>query len=64
MIEFTTQHFEGFCSITKPEESWLAKYLGVFGFIPGIYCLRVKMIFQQDILESLEDQGYKIVPNL
>jgi len=50
--------------VTKPEESWLAKYLGVSGFYGGIYCLRVKMIFQQDIVESLERQGYKIVPNL
>ncbi len=53
VMEFTTQHIEGVCAITEPSESWLAKYLNTNNFIPGIYCIRVKLLFSQDIIESL-----------
>jgi transcription elongation factor SPT4 len=42
ILDVTTENFEGLIALTKPEESWVAKWQFITEFMPGIYAIHVK----------------------
>ena len=43
-------------AITKPRESWLAKWQKLAYFTPGVYCLKVFGELPEDIYADVENQ--------
>ncbi|CDR36797.1 CYFA0S01e04588g1_1 [Cyberlindnera fabianii] len=49
----TSPTFEGLVAIGEPEKSWVAKWLRVNTYIPGLYAVKVQGRLPPDIAESL-----------
>ncbi|ODV95047.1 hypothetical protein PACTADRAFT_50870 [Pachysolen tannophilus NRRL Y-2460] len=58
----TSPSFEGLVSIGEPEESWVARWLRVDNFKPGLYAVKVNGKLPSDIVSSLYDQGIQYRP--
>mmetsp|Transcript_12939 Transcript_12939/g.22994 ORF Transcript_12939/g.22994 Transcript_12939/m.22994 type:complete len:133 (-) Transcript_12939:162-560(-) len=51
----TTTEFDGFVAIPAPDESWVARWIGVTKLLPGIYATRV----HTDLPEMYEDPAVR-----
>lgn len=59
--EVTTKSFEGLVAITRPPESWVARWQFVQNFIPGVYALKVEGSIGEDSARELADKN---IPNI
>mmetsp|Transcript_26267 Transcript_26267/g.77670 ORF Transcript_26267/g.77670 Transcript_26267/m.77670 type:complete len:145 (-) Transcript_26267:133-567(-) len=53
----TTAFFEGQSAVMDPRQSWVAKWLRVDNYLPGVYAISVTGQFEKDIEEELESRG-------
>ena len=53
----TTAFFEGQAAVMDPRDSWVAKWLRVDSYLPGVYAISVTGQFDKDIEEELENRG-------
>ncbi|KAK9450701.1 Spt4/RpoE2 zinc finger-domain-containing protein [Limtongia smithiae] len=58
----TSPSFEGLVSVAEPDKSWVARWLRVDGFLPGLYAVRVNGRLPEEIVQSLGAQGVKYRP--
>eukprot|EP00555_Chaetoceros_dichaeta_P003239 CAMPEP_0198250588 /NCGR_PEP_ID=MMETSP1447-20131203/1713_1 /TAXON_ID=420782 /ORGANISM="Chaetoceros dichaeta, Strain CCMP1751" /LENGTH=131 /DNA_ID=CAMNT_0043935435 /DNA_START=65 /DNA_END=460 /DNA_ORIENTATION=+ len=54
----TTAFFEGQAAVMDPRESWVAKWLRVDDYHPGVYAISVTGTFDVDVKEVIENGGY------
>eukprot|EP00568_Trieres_chinensis_P003989 CAMPEP_0183291994 /NCGR_PEP_ID=MMETSP0160_2-20130417/1226_1 /TAXON_ID=2839 ORGANISM="Odontella Sinensis, Strain Grunow 1884" /NCGR_SAMPLE_ID=MMETSP0160_2 /ASSEMBLY_ACC=CAM_ASM_000250 /LENGTH=132 /DNA_ID=CAMNT_0025452887 /DNA_START=43 /DNA_END=438 /DNA_ORIENTATION=+ len=55
--EYTTAFFEGQAAVMDPRQSWVAKWLRVDGYLPGVYAISVVGQFDKETQEELEAGG-------
>ncbi|KAI0462861.1 transcription elongation factor spt4 [Komagataella kurtzmanii] len=55
--ECTSSSFEGLVAVGDNEHSWVAKWLRVDRFQPGLYAVRVDGRLPSDIVAALEQYG-------
>lgn len=55
---YTTAFFEGQAAVMDPRESWVAKWLRVDNYHPGVYAISVTGTFDIEAKEILENGGY------
>jgi len=53
----TTAFFEGQVAVMDPRESWVAKWLRVDNYLPGVYAIVVIGTFDNMIKDILENRG-------
>ena len=53
----TTAFFEGQAAVMDPRESWVAKWLRVDNYLPGVYAITVTGQFEREVEEELENRG-------
>mmetsp|Transcript_30297 Transcript_30297/g.66637 ORF Transcript_30297/g.66637 Transcript_30297/m.66637 type:complete len:138 (-) Transcript_30297:205-618(-) len=53
----TTAFYEGQAAVMDPRESWVAKWLRVDNYLPGVYAITVTGQFDKEIEEELENRG-------
>ncbi|KAK9381464.1 Spt4/RpoE2 zinc finger-domain-containing protein [Kockiozyma suomiensis] len=58
----TSPSFEGMVAVAGPEKSWVARWLRVDGFQPGMYAIKVSGRLPEEIISSLDAQGVKYRP--
>ncbi|GJQ12632.1 hypothetical protein GpartN1_g4423.t1 [Galdieria partita] len=56
----TTSLFSGLVSVTRPLDSWVAKWQRVSRLVPGCYAIAVRAALPEDILEELEEKGLEV----
>ncbi|GJD06242.1 Transcription elongation factor SPT4 [Galdieria sulphuraria] len=56
----TTSLFSGLVSVTRPLDSWVAKWQRVSRLVPGCYAIAVRAALPEDILEELEEKGLQV----
>ncbi|ODQ59186.1 hypothetical protein WICANDRAFT_55693 [Wickerhamomyces anomalus NRRL Y-366-8] len=52
-LSTTSPTFEGLVAIGEPDKSWVAKWLRVNTYLPGLYAVKVMGRLPQDIIETL-----------
>ncbi|KAH3680464.1 hypothetical protein WICMUC_000304 [Wickerhamomyces mucosus] len=52
-LSTTSPTFEGLVAIGEPEKSWVARWLRVDKYLPGLYAVKVQGRLPQDIVENL-----------
>lgn len=62
MTECTSQLYEGMITLADPKGSWVAKWLRLTEYVPGVYAVKVNGTLPQTIIETLEDNGIQYVP--
>lgn len=55
----TSAFFEGQVAIMDPRESWMAKWIRVDNFLPGVYAIEILGQLDPDIQEDLENRGIR-----
>jgi len=55
----TSAFFEGTVAITDPRASWMAKWLRVDGYLPGVYAISITGQLDRDMEETLEHRGLR-----
>lgn len=60
--ECTSQLFEGVITLGDPTGSWVAKWLRLTEYVPGVYAIKVNGTLPREVVETLEDNGIKYVP--
>ena len=53
----TTPHFDGFCAIVHPSESWCAKWQREDKYRPGVYCVTMTGELPEYVRNFMDDQG-------
>lgn len=53
----TTAFFEGRVGVMSPRESWVAKWLRIDNYLPGVYAISVTGEFPKEIEDRLESAG-------
>ena len=53
----TTAFFEGQCAVMDPRESWVAKWLRIDAYLPGVYAISVTGQFTKDMEDEMEANG-------
>lgn len=53
----TSSSFEGLVSIASGKDSWVARWLRVDKFVPGLYAVKVNGKIPPEIIGDLEDKG-------
>eukprot|EP00871_Galdieria_phlegrea_P002553 jgi/Galph1/3299/GphlegSOOS_G1978.1 len=56
----TTSLFSGLISVTKPLDSWVAKWQRVSRLVPGCYAIAVRAALPEDLIEELEEKGIQV----
>jgi len=54
---YTTAFFEGQVAVMDPRDSWVAKWLHVDSYLPGVYAISVTGEFDKKTEERLENRG-------
>jgi hypothetical protein len=49
--------YDRLVSITRPLDSWVAKWQRVARLVPGCYAIAVRAALPEDIVEELEEKG-------
>lgn len=60
--ECTSQVFEGLIHLARPSESWVARWQRLDKFEPGMYAVKVVGNLSNDIIATLEENGFKYIP--
>lgn len=60
--ECTSSLFEGVITLGDPKGSWVAKWLRLSEYEPGMYAVKVTGVLPEDVIEALEGNGIKYVP--
>lgn len=60
---YTTPHFESLVSVIDPRTSWVAKHLGIDGYVAGTYCRRTKDEPSKDTLEAIRSNNIPMAFN-
>lgn len=55
--EVTSDYFEGMCAVTKPGDSWVAKWTRTSKYVPGLYAVHVFGRLPDDDVNELENHG-------
>lgn len=58
----TSSVFEGLITLTDPENSWVAKWQRLQGYVPGTYAVKVVGILPDDYIAAAENAGIKYIP--
>lgn len=62
MNECTSALFEGMITLGDPKGSWVAKWLRLTEYVPGVYAVKVNGTLRREVVEILEDNGIQYVP--
>lgn len=57
VAECTSPSFEGVVALGEPGESWVAKWLRIDNFRPGLYAVKVSGKLPADVVADLENKG-------
>lgn len=49
-------------TLNDPKSSWVAKWLRLSDYEPGIYAAKVQGLLPEDVIAALEDAGVTYVP--
>ncbi|ODV63293.1 transcription elongation factor SPT4 [Ascoidea rubescens DSM 1968] len=60
--ECTSPAFEGLVAVGDPSGSWVAKWLRIENFVPGLYAVKVNGRLPPDVVSRLEDNGFHYRP--
>jgi transcription elongation factor SPT4 len=58
IMDVTTAGFEGFSALTRPAESWVARWQFCQDMIPGVYALKVDRDVPEDVAITLEQNNF------
>ncbi|GMM36778.1 transcription elongation factor [Saccharomycopsis crataegensis] len=62
VIECTSPSFEGIVALGEAEQSWVAKWLRIDNFQPGLYAVKVSGKLPPDVVNDLEAKGIHYRP--
>lgn len=62
VTECTSPSFEGVVALGQPEESWVAKWLRIENFRPGLYAVKVSGKLPADVVKDLEAKDIQYRP--
>lgn len=62
VMECTLPSFEGIVSLADSGQSWVAKWLRIDKFVPGLYAVKVSGKLPVDIIADLEAKGIHYRP--
>lgn len=62
VVECTSPSFEGIVALGEPGESWVAKWLRIDNFRPGLYAVKVSGKLPADVVNDLEAKGIQYRP--
>ena len=60
--ECTSQVYEGLITMGDPQQSWVAKWQRLDGYVPGVYAVKVVGSLPPEVVGALEDNGIKYIP--
>lgn len=58
----TSRLFEGLITMSRPKESWVAKWQRLDSYVPGVYAVKVIGMLPNEVLGMLEAEGVKYIP--
>lgn len=58
----TSPIYEGCISIDKPTESWIAKWLRLDKYVPGVYATKVVGDLPEDAMDYLNAENIEYIP--
>lgn len=58
----TSQVFEGLIHVADPSKSWVARWQRLDKFVPGMYAVKVVGNLPNDVLLTLEENGFTYIP--
>lgn len=62
IAECTSSLFEGVITMADPRASWVAKWLRLSEYVPGIYAAKVQGALPEDIVDALRANGMVYIP--
>ncbi|KAF7846075.1 hypothetical protein BT93_L5321 [Corymbia citriodora subsp. variegata] len=62
IAECTSSLFEGVITLADPRSSWVAKWLRLSEYAPGIYAAKVSGALPEDIVDALKANGIVYIP--
>ena len=60
--ECTSQVYEGLITMGDPQQSWVAKWQRLDGYVPGVYAVKVVGSLPPEVVGAMEDNGIKYIP--
>lgn len=61
-MEYTLPTFEGQAAVADPQGLWVARWLRVNNFVPGMYAVKVSGRLPHLVVEELEERGFSYRP--
>lgn len=58
----TSNSYEGLVAVGDTENSWVAKWLRINGFVPGLYAVKVNGRLPPDVVQDLYSYGIHYRP--
>lgn len=52
----------GMIALTQPEGSWVAKWMRLEGYVPGMYAVQVVGTLPDEALDNIRAAGLRYVP--
>eukprot|EP01135_Chromosphaera_perkinsii_P012460 Nk52_evm71s2657 gene=Nk52_evmTU71s2657 len=59
VLECTSSNFDGCIALTRPDESWVAKWQRIDKFTKGCYAISVTGRLPPDVVDLLENKGIR-----
>lgn len=60
--ECTSQVFEGVITLAEPQASWVARWLRLTDYQPGVYAVKVEGSLPEEIIDTLRANKYNWMP--
>jgi len=60
--ECTSSNFNGTIALSQPEASWVAKWMRLEGYVPGMYAVQVIGALPEEVLDGVKAAGMRYVP--
>jgi transcription elongation factor SPT4 len=59
--EVTSANFNGMIALTTPDQSWVAKWQRIDGYVPGMYAVQVIGTLPRQYVQDLQEAGVRYV---
>ncbi|KAF7186048.1 Transcription elongation factor spt4 [Pseudocercospora fuligena] len=62
VADCTSEVFEGLVTVNDTQTSWVAKWLRIQGYKPGIYAVKVNGLLAEEYTAAAENAGIRYIP--
>ncbi|KAK4506069.1 hypothetical protein PRZ48_004034 [Zasmidium cellare] len=62
VADCTSEVFEGLITVNDTENSWVAKWQRLIGYVPGIYATQVNGVLPEEFAAAAENAGVRYIP--